>query len=336
MADSGLPDTCIEIRDGNPYPWLSPDINLYGPLDPALNCGNLGGRLPTDRSVAGVSNLVCVNVQRRFGASPTLDSSSVIRVELWVGNPSLAMAPGYNTTKISDDNIHYVLKSNLPSGGSASVGVRWTPPSTVTNPDDPQAPGHRCLIARAYPNFGNRPDPGDFHQWDDQHSAQHNITILPVGSVGAATAAGARKAELEVSTVCVNPSEPEQVTVRVIADLDPDESVRDFLRPRLKEEHGFKRIAKKAPKGFELRMKDHPRARVRDESRPGRRAGQPGARPNPKFEADIELEPKQLTHFTFAPDLSDAEMGDAHVFHLMQVGPDGRTQGGLTVVTVVG
>ena len=57
-----------------------------------------------------------------------------------------------------------------------------------------------------------------------------------------------------------------------------------------------------------------------------------GAKRPPAYEAEITLEPAQVIALRFVADLSGAKLGDAYIFHLMQAGPEGQSQGGLTVV----
>jgi len=52
------------------------------------------------------------------------------------------------------------------------------------------------------------------------------------------------------------------------------------------------------------------------------------------LDAKIQLDAGQFTNFTFVADMSRAKSGDAYIFHLRQIGGDGRDQGGLTLVMV--
>ena len=122
--------------------------------------------------------------------------------------------------------------------------------------------------------------------------------------------------------------------MRLVADLKPSKVVLDALLPRLNQITSFKRIATAAPQTFDLRLPDFPDAKVH-------RGGSGclglllGRRSQPTYDASIRLAPAQLTHFSVSADLSKSSFGDAHIFHLTQVGADGRVQGGVTVVMVV-
>jgi hypothetical protein len=64
------------------------------------------------------------------------------------------------------------------------------------------------------------------------------------------------------------------------------------------------------------------KAKVKD----GTRARTPG------YEAEMALDAGQTIRFRFNADLAGGKLGDAHIFHLTQDGPDRRPEGGLTVV----
>lgn len=292
--------------------WLSPDIVLNGPTS------------GPDKADPGVSNPVEVKFHRKTDESNCMSSGGEsMTVELWAGNPSIAMTPNNGTRQIS------IIGSALPlPGASGSQVISWTPPSGVPV-SDPESPGHKCLIARCYPD-NLTPSAQNFFVPDDQHVAQRNICIVPCGGPGAARRPG--PCGFDVNTVNVNEKEPERVTVRAVADLRPTKFVRENVLRTLQRFEGFKRLAVRAPRSYRLEVRKGADPTINDRTRPGCLGiliG--GAR---SYSATVTLEPGQFTQVAFEADLFGAEFGDAYIFHLTQVGRAGDRQGGLTLIMV--
>src|SRR6266481_5922870 len=151
------------VHNPNAVWWLSPDISLAGPVSGA------------DKADPGLVNPVHVKFHRQAGACITPGDES-ISVQLWVGNPSLVMAPNdpVSTTLVG------FTGAQLPApGGNTIQQIDWTPPSGLP-PDNPQSSGHKCLVARCYPE-SLTPSVKSFFVPDDPHVAQHNICIVPCG-----------------------------------------------------------------------------------------------------------------------------------------------------------
>lgn len=324
--DPGLSgDTCIFMEsvagDGGVHNsnvwWLSPDIQLVGPTS------------GLDKADPGEVNTVTITAHRKSDKSRCVlaPGTESVTIQLWVGNPSLAMAPNNPASTTLIDAIGLPLMG--PDSSSNHV-FDWTPPTGLP-PTDPQSPGHKCLIARCYPD-PLTPSADNFFVPDDQHVAQRNICIVPCGGPGAARRPG--PCGLDVTTLNLNTERPEAVTLRAVADLHPDKYVYGVVFEHLRGTHGFRRIAPHPPVAFGFQLPDFPDAKISDRTRAGclGRLIVPGHRPT--YEAHIQLQPKQSTRFTFSADMSRASFGDAYIFHLTQVGADGRDQGGLTIVTV--
>ncbi|PYS52066.1 MAG: hypothetical protein DMF68_02565 [Acidobacteria bacterium] len=320
--DPGLAaDTCIYMEavtgDGGTHNssvwWLSPDIQLTGPTS------------GPDKADPGQNNTVNVVYHRKPASSNcTTPGDESITIELWVGNPSLAMSPSEHASTALIQSIG----SPFPAEGtSATQIINWAPPAGLPV-TDPQSAGHKCLIARCYPQ-SLTPDPNDFHVPNDRHVAQHNICIVPCSD---------RKAHkhglfrFEVSTINLNFSEKETVTLRAVADLRPDNFVRKVVLERLERTEGFRRLALAPPRGFNFDLPDFPEAEVIDHTKPGCLGFLLGTSFRPEIETRIQMSPKQFTRFNFEADLSGAKVGEAYIFHLTQSGSDNRAHGGLTIV----
>jgi hypothetical protein len=291
--------------------WLSPDIKLTGATS------------GPDKADPGETNTVEVFFHMRSDPceTPFVESLSV---EVWAANPSLVMTPDNPASAVK---IGGLGAPTLSPGGSASVQFDWIPPAGLP-PEDPQGRGHKCLVARVFPE-ALVPSATEFYVPEDQHVAQRNICVVPCGGPGAAQRPG--PCGLEVTTV--NPREERQaVTIRAEFDGKPSKHVREVVLERMRETKGFARLSEKPPRGFRLRLRDFPKAEYSRGARGGCLGQLVGLKGEPASEAFVTLEPKQLTRFDFTADLTGSPLGDAYIFHLTQVGTDGRTQGGLTVV----
>jgi hypothetical protein len=323
-------DTCFFMQavagDGGAHNaggvwWLSPDIKLVGPIS------------GPDKADPGQTNTVTVQFHRKLdssGCSTPFDEN--IDIELWVGNPSLAMSPNNHASTFNVQNIGVPTP---PEGSTTPVVIDWVPPPGLPA-DDPQSHGHKCLIARCYPE-SLIPDDKSFHVPDDQHVAQHNICIVPCDAPGQKKHKGA--CGLRVTTLNLNEAEAEEVTLHAVVDLHPDAFVRRVVLPLLEKTPGFRRLAVRQPRSFRFEFADFPVAESFTSARP---AGclpallgisrQFGTSSPPSIETRVNLRPGQLIHFHFGADLTGAALGDAYIFHLTQTGADGSPQGGLTVV----
>jgi hypothetical protein len=291
------------VHDSQAVFWLSPDIQLTGPVS------------GIDKADPGVVNTV--DVIYHATANGTLPpGTEFVVLELWVANPSLVMAPD-NTQ--STAHIDSLGQATLAPGGSGTCHFLWTPPPPAAVPaTDPQAPGHKCLIARAYGD-PLTPSSTNFFAPDDPHVAQHNICIVPCGGPGAATKpAGCGTA---VTTANVWPR-PQKARIRASLDTAPSKTVREIVIARLKGVKGFQRLAAKGPKSFGFTFAD---VKARTLTAPRLTKGE-------AVESEVLLEPGQVITFRFAADLSGGKLGEAHIFHLTHAGEAGDVQGGLTVV----
>lgn len=334
-----MPDQCIYLEacpgdqgqnkgsnPGCPQWWLSSDITLTSSTG------------QPDQAVEGQPNTA--TVKGHWAPNCALPLDTTIFVELWVATPHMNMSPSPSTSH----NITTTTLSGLTPGSSATVTIPWTPtPANPNDPNDPQSAGHKCLVARCYP-ITSPVDSTDFHLPGELHVAQHNIAV-----VAAAGAREGRPFRFNVSTVNLNDKQPEPATIRAVADPNPDEHVREVVNARLQQVPGFRRIATSPPpQGFKVETPDFPNAKVYDYTRLGcfgillsfllfllSILGIKLRPFQPRYETQIQMQPGQHTTFTFVTDLSQAQVGDAYIFHFTHVGADQKETGGFTVVPVV-
>lgn len=306
------------VHNTNDPWWLSPDIKLTGPVS------------GLDKADPGQDNTVEV----RFHMQAAILNQCIlpagtesISAEFWVGNPSLAMTPDNPASTTRIDGIGSPIPAD---GASVTKTFVWNPPAGL-DPADPQSPGHKCLIARCYPD-PLIPSTTGFFAPDDPHVAQHNICIVPCGGPGAARRPG--PCGFEVATANPDRERPQTATLRAVVDLHPSRFVQKVVLERLKGTQGFKRLATRPPQGFRFELRDFPGAQVTDNTKLGCLGLLLGGKDRRGYDAQIELKPGQFTRFSFIADLTGAELGDAYIFHLRQIGADKRDQGGLTIVMV--
>lgn len=326
--DPGLnADTCIfmeasqgdgGVHNTNDPWWLSPDIKLTGPIS------------GLDKADPGHNNTVEVQFHRKPASRKPCHlppGTESISAEFWVGNPSLAMTPDNPASAKRIDSIGSLIPAD---GASVTKTFVWNPPAGL-DPTDPQSSGHKCLIARCFPD-PLIPSATSFFVPDDPHVAQHNICIVPCGGPGAAKHPG--PCGFEVATVNPNKAHEQLATLRAVVDLNPSRFVQKVVLQRLKSAHGFTRLATKPPRGFKFELRDFPDAHVTDHSKLGMFGTLFGGKDRRSYDAVIQFKPGQLTRFKFMADLTGAQFGDAYIFHLRQIGPGQRDQGGLTIVMV--
>lgn len=328
--DSGLTDTSISIAHGAlPQWWLSPAITLNG-----ASAGATAHPSPTP-------NVTNVTFHRGTVALP--GGTTGVLVSVYACVPGLAMNPS-DTTKVTQlGSTVFISQSQAPAGADTSLSgvgqaINWT---AGTDPALPDGPGHKCLVAVAYPD-SLTPDPVCFHQAGgpgaaDQHYAQLNVAIEPVPLHP--------REPWMFGTFTINPDRvaAAPATLRVDADVNPAHGVIDVLMPALNATPGFQRVATQAPNGFLLQLPDFPNAVTRDRTKWGcfgllfRMLSFLGINFNfkPSYEADVQLNPGQVATINFTADFSGSSPGDAHIFHLTHVRSDGRVIGGLTVAAVV-
>jgi hypothetical protein len=321
--DPGLAsDTCIYMEsvtgDGGVHNanvwWLSPDIILNGPVS------------GPDKADPGQNNPVQIRFHRKPDSSNCMfTGAEALNVELYAGNPSIAMTPNNS----SSTALIQVIGSPVPLEGASGIQIiNWTPPQGVPA-SDPQSAGHKCLIARSYPD-NLTPSPTKFFAPDDPHVAQRNICIVPCNAPGAAKRPG--PCAFDITTLNLNAEQAETVTVRAEVDMRPSRFVRDTVLRDLERLPYFKRLATRPPNAFRFELREFPDAEIDDRSRLGCLGILLGGKR--QFQAKIKLQPGQLIRPPFVADLQGASFGDAYIFHLTQFGQDHQPQGGLTLVMV--
>ena len=321
--DPGLTnDTCIFMEaisgdkgnhDSNNVWWLSPDISLVGPVSGA------------DNADAGQINPVQVKFHRKPANSNChFPGDEGITVELWVANPSLVMAP---RVRGSATRVGFIGSFLPAEGGTGTQQIDWDLP-VATLPDDPQSPGHKCLIARCYPDSG-APANTSFFVPGDQHVAQHNLCIVTTTAHGLTF-----KVNTLNPSVIVSPPPDQQVKVRAVLDLRPIEFVHRLVLKRLQSVAGFTQLrTTPLPLGFKFDLTGFHSGQVVDHSNSGVLNPFP-PNTNPSFEALIALEQRQVHQLTFLADLKGAQSGEACIFQLTQTSVNGSAEGGLTLVAL--
>jgi hypothetical protein len=325
--DPGLAgDTCIFLEaiagDGGTHNahdvwWLSPAIELTG------------AQSGTDTADAGQVNTATVRFHRKSAASQCqFPGDEALTVELWVANPSLVMSPA---VRGSAARIGFIGSPMPAEGAGGTQSIDWTPSGGLP-PEDPQSPGHKCLVARVY-SSSRSPSHSSFFLPDDQHLAQHNIVILPCPASGPAHGA----CTLTVTTfnpaaLGVPPLQNPEVKLRAVLDLAPKEVVRRTVLRHLQSVSGFQQLrTTPLSGGFKFDLSGFQVSQVVDHSHPGTLGFPPPPNP-PSFEARVVMEPRRVVRIPFQANLGGTQAGDACIFHLVQTSTHDDVEGGLTVV----
>ncbi|HSK71886.1 MAG TPA: hypothetical protein VK892_09345 [Pyrinomonadaceae bacterium] len=318
------PDTCIFMQPGAaPNWWLSDDVKLAAASGVA---------------VPGQKNDVNIIVRRKPQGCTLPNETDYVKVDLYVCNPTASpmTTSSPNVKKILDatgpPSEILVDIASLPSGGNFAQTVKWDLPPLSATSHPAETAGHKCLIARAYPNpLSGGINIGDYAAPPpDQHYAQRNICIQTCSS----------PCGIDVWTENLDRERAKNVKFEVIADTNPSEAVLKVALPLLKEIPGFRRVVKGTPrKGFGLEFPDFPDARKTDNTRPGclggisKIFGLGGTAFRPSFAAEVKVSPGQFSIYRFVTDLDGAESGDAFIFHLRHIERE-NVLSGLTMLMV--
>src|SRR5919106_4491469 len=122
------------VHDPNGVWWLSPDIVLTGSIS------------GIDKADPGAANTIGVTMHNHGGNCNLPSGTESVTMEIWVANPSLAMAPN---NPASSKHIDSIGMPAVGLGATVSYQFSWAIPTGLPA-DHPEAPGHKCLIARAY------------------------------------------------------------------------------------------------------------------------------------------------------------------------------------------
>lgn len=315
-------DTCIFMTPGATHWWLSEDVKLAAASGVA---------------VSGTKNDVNITVRRKTNCTMPADTDFV-KVDLYVCNPTASplTTTSPNVKKILDATgvpSEILVDINLlPAGGDFSQTVKWDLPPLSGTSHPAETAGHKCLIARAYPNpLTGGTNIGEYAAPPhDQHYGQRNICVQTCSS----------PCGVDVWTENENKERRLEVTFEVFLDTNPSQETLEVALPLLNEVPGFKRVVTTVPaKGFGLEFPDFPDAKKTDNTRAGclsiftKKFGSGEAGFRPSFSADVVLPPSKTSVYRFATDLDGATPGDAYIFHLNHI-EKGNVLSGLTLLMV--
>ena len=323
--DPGLSsDSCIFIEaatgdGGNHNPnrvwWLSPDIELVGPVS------------GPDNADAGQTNPVTVTFHRKpAGSNCIFPGDESVNVELWVAKPSLVMLP---RVQLSVTRVGFIGGPMPAEGETGTAEIDWEAPAAPAA-NDPQSPGHKCLVARVY-SSSKVASSSDFFLPGDQHVAQHNLCVVR----------SSRNAlNFTVNTVSPSAPPPPQLNppanakLRAVLDIHPNIFVRNTILSRLAQFAGFTQLrTHPLSGGFRFDLTNLHASNIVDHSHPTITAPLPPF-VAPSFEASVVLNPRLVTPITFLADLAAAARGEACIFHLTQTSLTNVVEGGLTLVAL--
>jgi len=321
--DPGLSnDTCIFLEavtgDGgnqnvNDIWWLSPDIKLVGPVS------------GPDKADAGQINPITVNFHRKAASSNCIfPGDESVTIEVWVANPSLVMSPG---VRQSSARVGFIGSFLPTEGGTRTQQIDWDVPA-VSHPNDPQNPGHKCVVARVYPSSGVGSSTSFFVP-GDQHVAQHNLCVVK---------APRKPFKFDINTVGFGPrqlpfKQLPNAKLRAVLDLHPKRFVTGAVAGQLNSIAGFQGLITSALSGgFGFDLTSLQATNIINHSHAP--FTPPLGSANPSFEARVVLEPGHVTSIRFLADLQGLPANHACIFHIIQTSLTDVVQGGLTLVIV--
>jgi len=305
-ADTGAPRP---VPAGSTF-WLSPAVVL------ATSDGNY--------KVTDPPTPTTIHVQVSLMAPAAFES---INVEVWVcdpttvAGPSTALPPSQATAQqLTLTGSHAPPNPGQPISTVPLICVTgFVPyPAISTLPK-----GHCCLIANCYGIRGDgTTDGADLNTLqaanlphlvqNDQHVAQHNIFVD-------ATPPGPRIELINFPFRAATPLTKGAEQVRLEITPKPPAQLRTLLHS------GLLRLGGPKFKGLPIAVSE----------RPVKYIGLTGL-PKEGRVVELELEAHKSQVLTAAVELDPAEKpGAAHAFDVVQTDAHGRTQGGLTLVTIV-
>jgi hypothetical protein len=322
-------DVSVYVEDiagdlGGPLPgpwWLSPDVDI-----PAHSGTAFQG--PND-----------VQIRVHTHEEPFLDEKIV--AEVYACTPSLGMSPSVSSARIDPGNLVFRppgVSGTEPvaDGAGGTLTFSWTPGSAATQPN---GPGHRCLVVRAFPQSVTPPTT-PFDIPNEQHEAQHNIEILAttkaMGSMnrgGAGIPGNERRRDKETGLwwerlVTVAPGARGKRFVAWAFDPEPGEYIDRGVRRTLRE--AKIRFSADPPEVAQLEVVGARAARTKS----------PPVR-SPLFLGDrllagasFVLGPRKPAEVVLRFDHSNLKPGTAAVMHVAQVDSRGIPEGGMTVIAV--
>jgi hypothetical protein len=322
--DPGLsPDTCIfleaETGDGGAHNashvwWLSPDIELIGPVS------------GIDNADAGQINPVTVRFHRKPDTSNCVfpgDESLV--TELWVANPSLVIAPHISQSSARAG----LIGSPLPGAGDTATQEIDFTPSAAPTLTDPHSPGSKCLVARVFPSSLS-PSASKFFLPGDEHVVQHNLCTVRTSTNAFSFTVNTCGTTLIQSPLPLQPKP--NARLRAVLDLRPINFVKNTVLSRLNSFPGFQQLTTVPLKGgFKFDLTHVKASNIVDHSHPPLLPPfPPGA--DPSYQADVVLDGRHITSIPFLVNLTSLPQNVACIFHLIQLNILNVVEGGLTLV----
>jgi hypothetical protein len=281
-----------------------------------------------------------VRIRVHSHEEPVLDEKIV--AEVYACTPSLGMSPTTASARIDPGNLLFRppgVAGTEPvadiAGGTLTFS--WTPSSSAAQPN---GPGHRCLIVRAFPQ-SLTPPTTPFDVPTEQHEAQHNIEILTTTTTqasmrrgGAGVPGDPRRRDKETGMwwerlLTVGPGRRGKRFVAWAFDPEPGDYLGKGIQRALKEAkvRGF---SQDPPAEVNLEIVG---ASARGTKRVPVR--------NPLFSGgrllaatSFELGPRKPVEVLLRFDHSNLRERTAAVMHVAQVDARGIPEGGMTVIAV--
>jgi hypothetical protein len=314
--------------------WLSPDVDIPAHSGQAVQGSN--------------------DVQIRVHAHEEPILQELIVAEVYVGTPSLVLSPTTGTKRIDPGTLRF-RPLNFPGtepiadepGGTLSFS--WTPSASASDPD---GPGHRCLVLRAFP-ISVPPPTAPFDVPNERHEAQHNIEILTTTTTAQQMSSGgdgtpkhprgrdkATGLWWEVFSTVAAKARGKHYVVWAF-DPEPSDDVIGSVRNSLKKA-GFAGFSDQPPgkvtvEALKTRGKPiDPRQLLKDPQFAAQSGLGKGLFAESRLlgAATLDLRPDRVSRLVLRFDLSNLAKRTAVVLHGVQWNEAGEAEGGMTVVAL--
>jgi hypothetical protein len=320
--------------------WNSPDIRLnFGTVEEGQATGGVQQDLrirphhPSECQVPGSPSRIKIDVWVcvAFGSLPPIP----------IGSGYVHQIPGdvVDASQVGPNGLLPTAPGADADGFDTNVGP-WTPPTGITDPMDPQGPGHHCIVARSYPN-SIAADPQHFHVPDDPHYALKNINIKQlVKKIGGTGLHGDplgpdRRSKMWEFPLAIGNRHrrPERIRFRLLFDPKPAGTVRDdALRYFRLVDAPFERTTN-PPRRFRIDPKGlPPGTKISDHSSGGLGAMFGRSR---AWDATMQLRAGEFHKVKVQIDAQNLGRGDALFLHGLHVGSSGRVECGITYALVM-
>lgn len=243
--------------------------------------------------------------------------SGAIVGEVWVAKPATVIKPD-NMVQLGGAKTR--VFDNAEKSSKIVSDVSWTLSEALGG----VATEHVCFVGRIYEPGSDIKNLG-FDLTTSKHIAQRNFSVVPTLN---------KQLEFDVYVAVPAASAPGPVNLRVHEDRKPSRALVQKLSASGMERAVFRRMAPEPALRFGVDVGTRLAPMVTDWTRPSLWSRLVHPLRAREYRARVTIPDTRSHKVTVRADLSRSRSGDAHLFHIVQTGMDGRTHGGVTVAAI--